>query len=120
MLTSQSDYSPKTSLLRSMGKFVTVFFLTSLFQTAAFAQSAGPKPPLSQADFRYLGAFAMPYQGVGGDPTFGRGLTHRYVNGELHLISVSNNPASLYEVRVPTLSQGTSSLPVAPVVMEWG
>ena len=59
----------------------------------------------------------MPASGVSGDPTFGKGLTHRYVNGELRMFSTSWSPQVVYEVKVPAL---TNPPQTAQVVRDWG
>jgi len=85
------------------------------------AAATSSKQLLTQADFKYIGAFSMPDTTPSGvDTTFGVGLTHRYVNGELHLLAGS--PASslrAYEVRVPTPSL-SAPFPMAQFVREWG
>jgi hypothetical protein len=83
------------------------------------AAAANSKELLTQADFTYMGAFAMPLSSGGGDATSGIGLTHRYVNGELHMFAGTMSPQTIYEVKVPTPSTG-STLPTATVVRNWG
>jgi hypothetical protein len=88
--------------------------------TPKAAVAASSKQLLTQADFKYLGAFVMPdTTPSGADAQFGRGLTHRYVNGELRMFSAAWNPQSVFEVRVPNLST-KSPYPQAQIVREWG
>jgi hypothetical protein len=78
------------------------------------------KQLLTQADFKYIGAFSLPAATPSGvDATFGIGLTHRYVNGELHLLVGGWNPQLVYEVRVPNPSL-TAPFPQAQAVRDWG
>jgi hypothetical protein len=84
------------------------------------AATTSSKQVLTQADFTYIGAFAMPATvPSGGDPSFGKGLTHRYVNGELHMFSSTWDPVDIYEVKVPNLSLN-APFPTASVVRNWG
>ena len=78
---------------------------------------AADKALIQQSDFTYLGSFLMPASGVSGDPTFGKGLTHRYVNGELRMFSTSWSPQVVYEVKVPALTDPPQA---AQVVRDWG
>ncbi len=81
---------------------------------------AGTKQLFTQTDFKYLGAFSLPGSvPSGGDGTWGRTLGHRYVNGELHMLSVAWNPQSIYEVKAPAPSL-TTPPPIATLVREWG
>jgi len=78
------------------------------------------KQLLTQADFKYLGAFAMPDNAPKGDAMFSMGLTLRYVNGELHMLSAAHGgPQDVYEVRVPGLSM-KAPFPQAQIVKDWG
>jgi hypothetical protein len=84
------------------------------------AAATSSKRLLTQGDFKYIGAFDMPdYFPNGGDPQFNKGLTYRYVNGELHMFSVSWNPQILFEVKVPSYSVG-APIQQAQVVRNWG
>jgi len=85
------------------------------------AAATSSKQILTQADFNYIGAFLLPTSGVNGDPIWGQGLAHRYVNGELRMFAYAWNPTSaqnMYEVKVPTPS--STSPPTATVVRNWG
>ena len=84
------------------------------------SSAAATKQVLTQSDFRYVGGFLMPINlSNSGDPPWGKGLTHRYVNGELRLFSSGWNPQNVYEVRAPIPSAG-SNPPTATLVREWG
>src|SRR3989304_4671036 len=81
------------------------------------------KQLLTQADFKYVGAFEVPSSLPSGyDLAWGKALTHRYVNGELRMFSSAwnrNGPESVYEVKPPTPSL-TAPYPRATLVREWG
>src|SRR3972149_6103625 len=98
--------------------FLCGFLGMGIPETAAATSS---KQILTQADFNYIGAFRLPVSGVNGDSTWGQGLAHRYVNGELRMFAYAWNPTSaqnMYEVKVPTPS--STSPPTATVVRNWG
>jgi len=94
------------------------FFGTNIPETVAATSS---KQLLTQADFKYLGAFELPSSvPSGADTGWGRGLAIRSVNGELRAFSAAwtaSGPQSVYEVRVPATFSGT---PTASLVKEWG
>jgi hypothetical protein len=89
------------NIAHGMGKYLFIGISVFLAFSAVRAEA---KQLLTQSDFTYIGAFLMPASSGSGDATFGRGLAHRYVNGELRMFSTSWNPQDVYEVRVPTLS----------------
>jgi hypothetical protein len=82
--------------------------------------SPGPRTILSQSDFTYLGCFRMPLSAGGGDAQWGRGLTHRYVNGQLRFLASAWNPQTVYEVTAPKLAADPFSADSASVVRAWG
>ena len=96
--------------------------MAAIFVFQVYLQSplmAGTKKVLGESDFKYLGAFLMPGSAAGGDAMFSLGLTHRYVDGKLRLLSVAWNPQNLYEVEA--LEPSTeNALERAEVVMAWG
>jgi hypothetical protein len=81
--------------------------------------ASGPKRLIEPSDFSYLGCFKIPTAVPnGGDTTWGSGLTHRYVNGQLRFIfSAWNGP--LYEVSAPGLGALPKVAPTAAVVRAW-
>ncbi len=104
-----------TKLLKMLG---VAGFLPIAFWITSSAAASG-KAVLTQADFKYLGAFDMPGSiPSGGDPSWGKALAHRYVNGELRMFSVAWNPQVIYEIRVP--SPSPNAPPTASLVREWG
>lgn len=126
----------ETFIQNSRRKVVAIVFL-SLFSYLLFTElvnhslswtpltqaiaAADEKKVLTQSDFEYIGAFLLPTSGVNGDPIWGQGLTHRYVNGELRMFAYAWNaagPQNMYEVRVPAPS--LTSSPTATVVRNWG
>jgi hypothetical protein len=78
---------------------------------------------LREADFEYLGAFALPLQACGFS-TQGSyaGLATRRVGGKLRLITASHRYSNdaLFEVEVPGWGTQTGKWPVAKTVREWG
>jgi hypothetical protein len=84
------------------------------------SSSAGARAVLGQNDFSYLGCFLMPTSAGGGDAVWGKGLTHRYVNGQLSFLASAWNPQSVYEVTPPPLVADPSSAGVASVMRTWG
>jgi hypothetical protein len=112
--------------------FIVSLCLFALLLANAFyhlpqAEAAG-KALLQQSDFKYIGAFNLPFTLPSGcDPTFGKGLALRYVNGELHAFNTGWKGGdcnigieSLYEVKVPTPATNLNQLPTATLVREWG
>jgi hypothetical protein len=95
----------------------------------ASAQSIGPAPRqtgtpvvggkgvLTANDFTYIGSFKMPVMVNGVDHQYGLGLTHRYVNGELHFLA---DTASVYEVVPAALVMDPKSAGTARAVRSWG
>ena len=68
------------------------------------------KSLLQQTDFSYLGYYVLNF---GGEFSYGMGLAHRYVRGELRFLALTHTvsgPAaySLYEIPAPALN-GTAS-----------
>src|SRR5262249_30424233 len=104
------------------------------FSRCAAAQNAGIArrdlmPPASRkavvqkGDFEYRGAFRLPVSGATGDPSWGMGLTHRWVNRRLHFFSRSHGnppPPAVYEVAAPALSDFPATASVASVARVWG
>src|SRR3972149_5761369 len=122
---TKDDRKPVVTLLYLTLAFslLSIHLMPARFAWPTITRAAAAeisKRPLSQSDFKYLGAILMPGGSADlGDVPFGRGLTHRYVNGELHMFSSGWNPQSIYEVRVPAPSL-TSPFPSATVVRNWG
>jgi hypothetical protein len=115
-------------MAKKTGKRDSLFILSVCLCALSFAgallylpqANAAGKTLLQQSDFRYIGAFAMPPSTPGGeDTTFGLGLTHRYVSGELRMFSTAWPSHNVYEVRVPALST-SGTLNQAQVVRDWG
>lgn len=82
-------------------------------------QAVVGKKVLTQADFAYRGAFRLPLSVGGGDPQWGLGLAHRYVDGQLRYFS-KGHPNSVYEVAATTLAATPAAAQVAPLVKLWG
>lgn len=75
------------------------------------------KRVLGPADVTYRGAFRLP--GVDGDDaSWGSGVTHRRVGGELRFIATALHETT-YEVRYPGTAT-TSPYPTAELVHVWG
>jgi hypothetical protein len=91
-------------MVKILSKFALLIFLIALPAYFTFLKGqSSAKALLTQADFRYIGAFDLPVEVRSADSMFSVGLTLRYVNGELRMFSEAHNPTqSLYEVRVPT------------------
>lgn len=90
----------------------------SLIPNLAHAQTS--KPLLQASDFTYIGKFGLPSTVNGYDTSWGNGLAHRYVNGQLRFFSTVYAPNvwwQVYEVAAPTPS---ASGPTASVVRFWG
>jgi len=107
--------------MRILSKFALLIFLIILLaEFTCLGRPSSAKDLLSQADFRYIGAFDLPVEVRSADSMFSVGLTLRHVNGELRVFSGAHNPTqSLYEVRVPNPSM-TAPFPHAEIVREWG
>src|SRR5207248_3208195 len=85
------------------------------------SNNPGARSVLSAKDFTYLGAFRMPEVAGGGDAQWGKGLTHRYVNGQLRFFSSAWNPQTVYEVAAPSqLGSDALSAATASIVNIWG
>jgi hypothetical protein len=55
------------------------------------------KQVLGKADFRYLGFYDID---LGGEFSYGQGLTHRYVNGQLRFLALTHGPSGMkYRLR---------------------
>jgi len=82
------------------------------------------KPVLNQSSFTYLGSFRMPTYANSWSTAFSTGgLTHRYVNGQLHFLTTSHvySGGLVYETNYPGISTGDIySAPQAQVVWNWG
>jgi len=107
--------TPKTLFLIALCSFLCSSLCMNISKAAAAS-----KQPLTQADFKYIGAFQMPPSlPSGAETSFGRGLAYRYVNGELRMFSTTWNPQTIYEVRVPSPSLN-APYPTASFVRDWG
>jgi len=82
--------------------------------------SPAARTVLGQSDFKYLGCFKMPVLAGGGDAQWGKGLTHRYVNGQLRFLSSAWNPQTVYEVAAPPLGPTPLASASATVLRVWG
>lgn len=87
-------------------------------------QSPVSKTLLAQTDFTYLGAFRLPVTVGGFDATWGRGLAHRYVNGQLRFLTTAyaqtgTTSTPVYEVSSPGYSLAPP-YPNAPLMRLWG
>ena len=116
MIINKKKLLISINIAHGMGKYL--FIIISVF-LAFSAVRAEAKQLLTQSDFTYIGAFLMPASTGSGDAPFGRGLAHRYVNGELRMFSTSWNPQDVYEVKVPTLSVN-GPFQTAQVARNWG
>lgn len=85
---------------------------------AVTAEAAPPRRLLRRSDIRFLGAARFPTEVAGDDASWGFGLAHRRVGGELRLISAAARE-TVYEVRVPGWAAGPP-YPAAEVVRVWG
>jgi hypothetical protein len=77
---------------------------------------------LREADFEYLGAFALPQQACGMSTAWGEtGIALRRVDGKLRLITGSHRYSwdALYEVEVPGFGKTEGKWPKAPILREW-
>jgi hypothetical protein len=87
-----------------------------------------PKDPaeravLGQADFEYLGAFALPQRACGRSTNFAEtGLALRRVDGKLRVLTGSHRYAGdpIYEVEFPGWGTKQGAWPQAKIVREWG
>ena len=75
---------------------------------------------LSANDFAYLGAFLLPSSAGGADAEWGRGFTHRYVNGQLRFLAGAWNPQTIYEMTPPALAASPAIAQTATVLKTWG
>jgi hypothetical protein len=92
-----------------------------LTPTSPGGGGGGQKTVLTQGDFSYLGSFRMPESVGSMDMRWGRGLTHRYVNGQLRFFSIGLNPSDIYEVAAPaSLASSPASSAFATLVRHWG
>lgn len=73
---------------------------------------------LTSSDITYLGAFQVPMSGVTGDRIYARGLTHRYVGGQLRLFTRYLN-GGIIEF-LPAAPKTTYNFNVATTVRNWG
>jgi hypothetical protein len=72
---------------------------------------------ITASDFTYLGSFRMPSL-AGVDTNYSRGLTYRYRDGQLRLLSFAGT-SQLYEMDVPTPSI-SSPYPASPSGRDYG
>lgn len=77
----------------------------------------GDKPLYQSSDFTFIGTYAIPAS-VGGQLTYGQGLTHRYKDGQLHFLTFGfsgngvpsgTNQAILQEFAAPASISGVVS-----------
>src|SRR4029077_4413050 len=61
-----------------------------------FGQSG--KAMLQASDFTFAGGVKLPHSSNGISTSYGQGLTHRYVNGQLRFLSTTYNPGPQYDV----------------------
>jgi hypothetical protein len=111
-----------------LGKLTAVGFAASSLPLGARAETQVPAPPkdvlvttgtgLHQGDFTYAGSFRMPFWAAEADAGWGRGLAHRYVNGQLRFMGTTGN-GRVFEVSAPGLS-ATAPYPLAPQTRAWG
>ena len=74
---------------------------------------------LRASDFTYVGAFSLPI--VSGTNTpWARGLTHRYVNGQIRLMTAGWQPNSLLEFAPASTPAQKGPYPAATLVKNWG
>lgn len=76
------------------------------------------KAVLTAADFSFVGAFRLPFNVNGQDAGYGRGLAHRYVNGELRFLTMTL-PNNVYEVAFPGTTLN-APYPLAQTARYWG
>ena len=86
--------------------------------SAGRAQVPVTKTVLSAADFSYVGAFRLPFSVNNQDAGYGRGLTHRYLNGELRFLTTTL-PTNVYEVAFPGTTVNPP-YPLAQTARYWG
>jgi hypothetical protein len=80
------------------------------------------KPVLAENDFSYLGSFKLPTSSGGKSAELSRGLTHRYVSGQLRFFTTTQQGPStghgeVYEIYDPGYAK--SNYPTATVVRHW-
>ncbi len=78
--------------------------------------SGAGKRVLTAADFRFIGGMRIPPTVQGMDTTWGRGLTHRYVNGQLRFLASAGN--QVFEITPAWAPSGP--FPYASLVRVWG
>lgn len=83
------------------------------------------KTLLTIDDFTYLGAFKIPYTSGGkGTSASARGLTHRYVGGQLRFFTTTYQPVDMSQVHVFEMSYpglaASAPYPQASSVKHWG
>jgi hypothetical protein len=89
--------------------------------------TGGEKAVLRESDFKYLGCFRLPRTGLPGGPQYGKGLAHRYVDGQLRFITRSYDTTKgaerhpVYEVEAPGLgAEEPRGAPQAETTCVWG
>ena len=110
------------TLATIFGVLAVLLLEGSLHPTAQTAPP--PKTLLTASDFTFIGGFRLPVDGPY-DTGYGRGLAHRYVNGELRFFRTAFNVGGdpdrwpVYEVTAPTPTL-TWPYPVATLARQWG
>jgi hypothetical protein len=88
--------------------------------TVAVDSALNSKRVLSSTDFSYVGAFQVPLDVAGKGTAYSRGLTVRYVNGELRLVSMAY-PDQVFEMAPPSvLAQAPGDFQTGAVTRVWG
>jgi hypothetical protein len=106
-------------LLGALGERVSARVASSAVANAGLDQTPFRKAVLTAQDFVYRGAFQMPTAVGSGDPPWGTGLAHRYVNGELRYFAKAH-PSTVYEVAAPSLTADPRRASPAKLVRTWG
>lgn len=108
---------------RTPAKWILVVLVIAVAAASIHGQrrgsTRGGADVLSVSDFTYVGAFALPVVN-GTDTAYARGLTHRYVDGRIRLMTAGWNPNSLLEFAPPPRPSTQPPYPSALLVRNWG